>query len=497
MKKSTLTLVALVPLAFFAGYYLTSTATVAPVITADVSYSGGAAVGGNAKKSVLNNMPTGKVHEVKDGQLIMDAVKAAKPGDVIQVWPGNYTETVYIDKDNIRLSGVIIEGKRPRLFGDGHLNDAILYSGNNIVIENFLITKYKGNGIMGQAGNNFEIRNNIIEDTGVYGIFPQLGENGIVEHNVVSGIEDAAIYIGMSDHIHVANNEVFDSVAGIEIENSRHAIVENNFVHNNTGGILAFVTPGLPIKDTVDVIIRNNWISNNNTKNFGAEGSMVAGIPAGTGVLIMAADKVIIEDNLILGNKTAAIIITDHQNAPNTTLDPESDPTPDEIMILNNMMYNNGYDTITEAKVLLTTELKQGNPDILRVGATNNSCINNPQQYISAGVSDWPACTFSNTDTIVNYLLDEPAAPRSVDVKDKGKYAYLGICTGCHAYTGRLIGPPVQVIQSLYMDDPKALAAYIANPIKKREDYPAMPKQDYLDEETRQAVALYMLSVKN
>ena len=497
MKKSTLTLVALVPLAFFAGYYLTSTATVAPVYTAEVSYSGGTAGSGNAKKSVLNSMATGTVHAVKEGQLIMDAVKAAQPGDVIQVWPGDYTETVYIDKDNIRLSGVIVEGKRPRLFGDGHLNDAILYSGNNIVIENFLITKYKGNGIMGQAGNNFEIRNNIIEDTGVYGIFPQLGENGIVEHNVVSGIEDAAIYIGMSDHIHVANNEVFDSVAGIEIENSRHAIVENNFVHNNTGGILAFVTPGLPIKDTVDVIIRNNWISNNNTKNFGAEGSMVAGIPAGTGVLIMAADKVIIEDNLILGNKTAGIIITDHQNAPNTTLDPESDPTPDEIMILNNMMYNNGYDTITEAKVLLTTELKQGNPDILRVGATNNSCINNPQQYISAGVSDWPACAFSNTDTIVTYLLDEPAAPRSVDVKDKGKYAYLGICTGCHAYTGRLIGPPVQVIQSLYMDDPKALAAYIANPIKKREDYPAMPKQDYLDEETRQAVALYMLSVKN
>jgi parallel beta-helix repeat protein len=489
MNKSTLSLIVLVPLAFFAGYYLTSGGPVAPVYTAEVSYSGGDASGSNLKKSVINSMPTGTVHPVKNGQLIMDAVKAAQPGDVIQVWPGDYAETVYIDKDNIRLTGVILDGKRPRLVGGGHLNDAILYSGNNIVIENFLITKYKGNGIMGQAGNNFEIRNNIIEDTGVYGIFPQLGENGIVEHNVVSGIEDAAIYVGMSDHIHVANNEVFDSVAGIEIENSRHAIVENNFVHHNTGGILAFVTPGLPIKDTVDVIIRNNWISNNNTKNFGAEGSMVAGIPAGTGVLIMAADKVIIEDNLIIGNKTAGIIITDHQNAPNTTLDPESDPTPDQVMILNNLMYNNGYDTITEAKVLLTTELKQGNPDILRVGNTNDSCINNPQQYISAGVS--------NTDSIVSYLLDQPAAPRTVDVKDKGKYAYLGICTGCHAYTGRLIGPPVQVIQSLYMDDPQALAAYIANPVKKRDDYPAMPKQDYLDEETRQAVALYMLSVKN
>jgi hypothetical protein len=68
---------------------------------------------------------------------------------------------------------------------------------------------------MGQAGNNFEIRNNVIVDSGVYGIFPQLGKNGIVEHNVVSGIADAAIYIGMSDNILVAHNEVFDSVAGI------------------------------------------------------------------------------------------------------------------------------------------------------------------------------------------------------------------------------------------------------------------------------------------
>ncbi|WP_419571513.1 parallel beta-helix domain-containing protein [Rheinheimera sp.] len=497
MKKTTVALALLVPVAFIAGSYLSGSGQSAPAYQPDVSYgaSGDAGSTANQKKSVINTMAPGAVHQVKPGQLIMDAVQAANPGDMIQVWPGDYNETVYIDKDNIRLSGVIVEGKRPRLFGDGHLNDAILYSGNNIVVENFLITKYKGNGIMGQAGNNFEIRNNIIEDTGVYGIFPQLGDNGIVEHNVVSGIEDAAIYIGMSDHIHVANNEVFDSVAGIEIENSRHAIVENNFVHNNTGGILAFVTPGLPIKDTVDVIIRNNWISNNNTKNFGAPGSTVSGIPAGTGILIMAADKVVIEDNLIIGNITAGIIVTDHQNAPNTTLDPESDPYPDEVMILNNLMYNNGYDTIPEAKVLMATELKQGNPDIVRVGDSNKSCINNPQQYITVGVAKWPSCSFTNTDNVVSYLLDTPAAPRSVDAKDKGKYAYLGICTGCHAYTGRLIGPPVQVIQSLYMDDPQGLANFIANPVKKREDFPAMPKQDYLDAETRLAVAEYMLSV--
>ncbi|RYV02650.1 cytochrome-c peroxidase [Shewanella sp. OPT22] len=497
----------LVPLlivgAFAGGMYLEKS-KVQPVLTSshqDASYIGGYDESadkdiGNSK-SVVKNTIEGKTHIVEDGDAIMKAVKAANPGDTIQIMPGLYHETVYIDKNDIRIIGVIQEGKRAVLDGKGKLNDAILYSGNNIVVENLYITKYKGNGVMGQAGNNFEIRNNIIVDTGVYGIFPQLGKNGVVEHNVVSGIEDAAIYVGMSDNIHVAHNEVFDSVAGIEIENSRHAIVENNYVHDNTGGLLAFITPGLPIKTTRDVIFRNNFIVNNNTANFGAPGSTVSGIPAGTGILIMAADEVIVEGNIITGNKTAGIIITDHENAPNTTIDPESDPTPDKVMILDNLMANNGYDTIDEAKALLLTEFKGGNPDIIRVGDHRDSCIINRHRYITVGVNDWAECNFNNTDSVDTYLLDKPVPAREIALEDKGKVAYLGICTGCHTYNGRMIGPPVQIIQALYMDDPKGLAEYIANPIKKREDYPEMPPQNYLDETTRLAVAEYMLKVRN
>jgi len=492
--------------AFAAGMFLGTSQQSTPVITsssAGASYSGGydKSTDNDAKpaerSAVSKRTVAGKTHVVNDGDSIMAAVKLAQPGDTIQVMPGRYHETVYIDKDDIRIIGVIQEGRRATMDGEEKLNDAILYSGNNIVVENLLITKYKGNAIMGQAGNNFEIRNNVIVDTGVYGIFPQLGKNGIVEHNVISGIEDAAIYVGMSDNIHVAHNEVFDSVAGIEIENSRHAIVENNYVHNNTGGILAFITPGLPVKTTFDVIIRNNFIVDNNTANFGAPGSTVAGIPAGTGILIMAADEVIVEGNIISNNKTAGIIITDHQNAPNTTIDPESDPAPDKVMILDNLMLNNGFDTIDEAKALMLTEFKQGNPDIVRVGVSRDSCIINRHRYVTVGVNDWQECGFTNTAAIDSYILDEPVAPRVINPEERGKTAYLGICAGCHTYTGRMIGPPVQIIQALYMDNPQGLANWIARPTKKRDDYPEMPPQNYLDEETRLAVAEYMLTVTN
>ena len=503
MKTGQLVTALLVIAGFGAGtYFGKNTAEPAQVITnssSGASFDGGLAVssGKTATSAVIKREFKGDTHVVKDGESIQQAVLAAKPGDTIQVMPGTYKETVYIDKDDIRLIGVIEEGRWPTMEGERRLNDAILYSGNNIVVENFKITHYKGNAIMGQAGNNFEIRNNLIIDTGVYGIFPQLGQNGIVEGNIISGIEDAAIYVGMSDNIHVAHNEVFDSVAGIEIENSRHAIVENNYVHNNTGGILAFITPGLPIKTTFDVIIRNNFVVDNNHANFGAPGSTVAGIPAGTGILVMAADEVIIEDNIISNNKTAGILVVDHYNASNVTIDPGSDPSPDKVSILNNLMLNNGYDTIDEIKALMLTELKTGNPDIVRAGTVRDSCIINRHRYVTVGLKDFGECDFTNTKSVATYILPEPVPPRNIDGTEQGKLTYLGICTGCHTYTGRMIGPPVQVIQAMYMDNPEGLAEYIANPTKKREDYPEMPPQNYLAPEVRLAVAKYMLEVKN
>jgi len=518
--KTKLLILLLLAITFIGGMYIGKRSEPATVIVDSkqgVSFKGGydktqdnksqSMTGNSAQVSEEVNEDTqagsatqtqyGKTIQVKEGELIQDAVRSASPGDTIQVFPGTYSETVYVDKDDIRLIGVIQKGQRATMDGKGTLNDAILYSGNNFVVENFKIIGYKGNAIMGQAGNNFEIRNNVIADTGVYGIFPQLGKNGIVEHNVVSGIEDAAIYIGMSDNVHVAHNYVFDSVAGIEIENSRHAIVENNYTYNNTGGILAFITPGLPIKTTYDVIIRNNFILSNNHVNFGAPGSTVAGIPAGTGILIMAADDVIIEDNIISDNKTAGILITDHANASDITFDKDSDPNPDRVAILNNTMLNNGYDTIKEVKALMLTELKTVSPDIVAVGAGADSCIINRHRYQTIGINNYQDCEFTNTDEVITYMLDTPVPPRVIEPSERGKIAYLGVCTGCHSYEGRLIGPPIVEIQELYKDDPAGIAAYIANPMKKRENFPEMPPQAYLGGDTLLAVAEYVLSRKD
>ena len=176
-----------VMLAFATGKYLRGVGGEAPVVL--TSSSSGSAYQGakdasdgqggitlsGVDKSIAGPPSTDVVVVVEPGQSIQEAVQAAVAGTTIQVMPGAYSETVYIDKDGIHLIGVIKAGERATLDGKGELNDAILFSGNNIVVEGFYITRYKGNAIMSQAGNNYEIRDNIIVDTGVYGIFPQLG----------------------------------------------------------------------------------------------------------------------------------------------------------------------------------------------------------------------------------------------------------------------------------------------------------------------------------
>ncbi|WP_150452201.1 parallel beta-helix domain-containing protein [Arenibacter lacus] len=439
---------------------------------------------------------TGEIIQVKKGESIQKAVLAAKPGDLIQVFPGNYYETVYIDKDNISVQGIIVKGEWPTLDGKKELNDAFLYSGNGIQIENFKIMNYKGNGIMGQAGNNFVLRNNWIMDAGVYGIFPQYGKNGLIEHNVLSGIEDAAIYVGMCDNIDVLHNEVFNSVAGIEIENSRHALVENNYAHNNTGGILAFITPGLPIKTAFDIIIRNNFVVNNNHPNFGAPGSIVAGIPPGTGILVMAADDVIIENNIISGNDNAGITIVDLATGGSTSNDPNSEPNPDRIVILDNFMHNNGNNPTGEIKALMLTQLSTKGPDILAMGVGVGSTIRDKNRYRTFGLDNFGPAQITDTKEVTTFLLDVPVAPRSVSKEEIGQLTYYGVCAGCHAWDERLIGPPTQIIQAIHNNNPQGIVDYITNPKNLREDYPEMPPQDYLSDEAKMAVAEYILAMK-
>lgn len=429
---------------------------------------------------------------VKPGESIQDAVRKASSGDTVLIEPGRYVETVFIDKENITLKGVMRDGKRPVLDGEGRLNDGVLAAGHGSIIQGLHVKGYKGNAIMTQGANNFQILDNYVEGA-FYGIFPQFGKNGLVKGNEITGAEDAGVYVGMSDNVDIVENIAYGNVIGLEFENTRNALLANNNVYGNTNGIAITLIPGLPVKDTRGIVVKDNRISGNNLKNFAPASSIAAGVPDGTGIVIIGADEVRVENNLIENHNSVGLLAMDTLTfgLPD---DPKVDPYPDRLEVLNNIWKNNGENPTGVIAQFIAPTGRVGY-EIIAGGKEKESCTARQDGVDELGTKRWTACAEGLTyASMVTARPDKPIPSVALTAEQKGRFTYLAVCTGCHAYGSVLHGPSIQSIQAMYKDNPEGLVRYITSPVRKRADFPEMPPQAYLGEETLTAISHYILN---
>jgi cytochrome c peroxidase len=303
----------------------------------------GAGVGG-FRVNRGGSTSSARVVEVRPGESIQEAVDKAGRNGVVRIYPGTYHENVLVIHHGVTIEGVIRNGKRPVLDGRNLLPDAISGLGNDFKVANLEIRNYQGNGVVVHKARNVVFRNLVLHNTGLYGVYPIECDGVLVEDCKVSGTRDAGIYVGQSRNIVVRRNEAFQNVTGIEIENSVNAIVEDNYVHNNTGGILVFLLPFNPSKVQDGCIVRRNRVINNNTPNFADPEAIVSNVLKGTGIMLLAADNTEVYENEIVGNGTFGIMTIGLRllfPAP-TPLD--VDPNPDGNRIYNNILRDNGKD---------------------------------------------------------------------------------------------------------------------------------------------------------
>jgi parallel beta-helix repeat protein len=244
----------------------------------------------------------------------------ASAGDVITIPAGTHDINRSL---SLNVSGVTIRGEgmdqsvlsfRSQIQGA----EGFLVNASNFTIEDLAIEDTSGDGLKVNDGRNIVIRRVRTEWTGgpdekngAYGIYPVQVESLLLEECVAIGASDAGIYVGQSQNVVVRNNRAEYNVAGFEIENTVSADVYGNVATNNTGGILVFNMPDLP-QEGHSTRVFGNRIVGNNTDNFGAEGTPVASVPAGSGIVINSNDKVEIFDNDIADNNTANIIISSY-----------------------------------------------------------------------------------------------------------------------------------------------------------------------------------------
>jgi cytochrome c551/c552 len=92
------------------------------------------------------------------------------------------------------------------------------------------------------------------------------------------------------------------------------------------------------------------------------------------------------------------------------------------------------------------------------------------------------------------------APPVSVDTAlvQRGAFVQQLYCAGCHAVSGRAIGPGFLEIARHYRDVPDPVAAVttaILHPTPTLADYPPAPQQAYLSREDRDALAAWILEL--
>src|SRR5207302_1156973 len=147
------------------------------------------------------------------------------------------------------------------------------------------------------------------ENTGEYGLFPVESANVLIERSVAIGATDTGLYVGQSRDIVVRDSEAFGNTAGIELENSVNALVENNYVHDNSGGILVFLLPELVSKENHSNRVVGNRIEQNNKPNTAPKEMIVSTVPSGTGMFILAADENEVTGNQIKDNKSVGVAV--------------------------------------------------------------------------------------------------------------------------------------------------------------------------------------------
>ncbi len=280
---------------------------------------------------------------------LQEALILAEPGDVVQLGAGKFilTDGLSLDVNKVTLKGQGAKETVLDFTGQAGAGEGLLITSDDVVLREFAVENSKGDGIKSKGADRIVFHKLRVEWTGgpketngSYGIYPVESQDILIDSVVVRGASDAGIYVGQSRNIIVRGSVAYENVAGIEIENSIDADVYDNIATSNTGGILIFDLPNLPQMGGRNVRVFENIVVNNMTPNFAPKGNIVASVPTGTGIMVMANRNVHIFDNVIGENGTANVMIVAY---PLKHTDAKYDPIPSAVAIWDNQHTRAGW----------------------------------------------------------------------------------------------------------------------------------------------------------
>ena len=307
---------------------------------------------------------------------LQEALILAGEGDIVLLAEGRYplVDGLSLDVDGVTIRGAGMDATILDFSNQQGAGEGLLVTSDKVTLEDFAVENSTGDGIKTKGSDIITFRRLRVEWTGgpaetngAYGIYPVESTDVLIEDSLVRGASDAGIYVGQSDRIIVRRNRAEFNVAGIEIENSYNADVHDNVATRNTGGILVFDLPNLNQNGGRNVRVFRNEIVNNDTPNFAPEGNIVATVPKGTGVLIMANRNVHVFENRFDENAMIHIGVVSYFEDYE---DDDYQPHPRGIVIRDNEYGRGGFEPSGEVGLFFAEAADGEIPDILWDGVT-------------------------------------------------------------------------------------------------------------------------------
>lgn len=310
-------------------------------------------------------------------KVLQEKLLTVQDGETILLGEGTFQFTSTLSLDG--KSHITIKGKGPSKTILSFKNqkdgaEGLKIKGKSIILEDFSVEDTKGDAIKVQDTDSITFRNIRVEwlgepktSNGSYGLYPVTCKNVLIENCYARGASDAGIYVGQSENVIVRKNKATENVAGIEIENSTNVQVYENETFNNTGGILVFDLPNLPKKNGGKIEVKNNIVKNNNYPNFGAKGTTVSILPAGTGMMVLACREVLFKENIIENHQSLGITIVSFPTTGLPLKDDNYNPFISQVTIENNRLEKSGFapDTTRPLGQLLFQLFQNQVPNIL------------------------------------------------------------------------------------------------------------------------------------
>lgn len=291
----------------------------------------------------------------QDASSISTATESARPGDVIEISPGTYSESVQVSTENLTLRGS--DRNAVILDGGGVKSSGVVVTASGVRVENLTIRNYTLNGVLitgmsdesgglarGSDGyrrldpeqfpplQGFAVRYVTAANNGLYGIYVFDSQHGVIEHNYASGSSDSGIYLGQCrDCDTVVRHNVAElNAVGYEQANASDSVVvaANRFSDNRVGLTLLsdYQEAFVPQHGTT---VAGNVISNNDavhTPNH-ADGGF------GIGIGLSGAQQNVLRENLIIGHPTAGVQLASAEDIP-----------PKDNQLIDNRFGDNGLD---------------------------------------------------------------------------------------------------------------------------------------------------------